>query len=74
MIVEQCGFKNAEDFYNFKKNIENDSQFVSVLVDSSSHFYKLGFSEYWYMHLKNKAIWRLVEPDPPFNGIWERVK
>jgi hypothetical protein len=27
----------------------------------------------WFRHLASGEIWRLVDPDPPFKGLWERV-
>ena len=28
----------------------------------------------WFKVRDTGAIWRLVPPDPPFNGLWEPVK
>ena len=73
-MIEHRNFKNFQEFFEFKENIENDSLFISMPVDFSSEFYKLGFSEYWYLYLNDNTIWRLVEPAPPFSGVCERVK
>lgn len=28
----------------------------------------------WYRSLATGEVWRLVPPDPPFTGLWERVR
>lgn len=30
-------------------------------------------TEEWYRHLESGTTWRLVWPDPPFTGLFERV-
>lgn len=29
--------------------------------------------EVWYVHLMSRETWRLVVPEPPFNGIFKRI-
>lgn len=31
------------------------------------------FKEKWYCHVASKEVWRLVWPDDPFTGLFERV-
>jgi hypothetical protein len=31
------------------------------------------FTEEWYRHIESGTTWRLVWPDPPFTGLFERV-
>ena len=31
------------------------------------------FGGRWYRHKLTGQTWRLVPPDPPFTGIWERI-
>lgn len=28
----------------------------------------------WYRSLATGEVWRLLPPDPPFTGLWERVR
>ena len=28
----------------------------------------------WFQDLESGEVWRLVPPDPPFTGLWERVR
>jgi len=32
------------------------------------------FGGRWYRSLATGEVWRLVPPDPPFTGLWERVR
>jgi hypothetical protein len=29
--------------------------------------------EVWYVHLMSREVWRLVWPEPPFNGIFKKI-
>jgi hypothetical protein len=29
--------------------------------------------EKWFMHVENRCIWRIVWPDGPFTGLFEKV-
>lgn len=31
------------------------------------------FTEEWYRHIESQTTWRLVWPDPPFTGLFERA-
>lgn len=31
------------------------------------------FTEKWFKHVESGDVWRLVWPDPPFTGVFERV-
>jgi hypothetical protein len=30
-------------------------------------------AEVWYLHLQSRETWRLVWPEPPFDGIFKRI-
>lgn len=32
------------------------------------------FGGRWFRDLESGEVWRLVPPDPPFTGVWERVR
>ena len=32
------------------------------------------FGGSWYRERDTGEVWRLVPPDPPFRGLWERVR
>jgi hypothetical protein len=29
--------------------------------------------EVWYMHVTSREVWRLVWPEPPFDGVFQRI-
>jgi hypothetical protein len=29
--------------------------------------------EVWYVHLMSREVWRLVWPEPPFDGIFQKI-
>jgi len=29
--------------------------------------------EVWYLHLKSREVWRLVWPEPPFDGLFQKI-
>lgn len=30
-------------------------------------------AEVWYLHLQSRETWRLVWPEPPFDGIFKKI-
>ena len=69
--VRQSRFEGISDFLRFQSSIEADNDWVKIPVGSP--YANIGLQEDWYKHKLSGEIWRLVEPDPPFRGIWERV-
>lgn len=65
-------FKGWNDYDEFKTYIDKNTNFdPSPVVD---RFSNVGLVERWYRCRNCSCMWRLVEPDPPFAGIWERVQ
>jgi hypothetical protein len=64
-------FTGWNDFDSFLKTIKATPYFFSVPVKVPRS--DVGLQENWYQCSKCKEIWRLVEPDPPFGGLWEKV-
>ena len=29
--------------------------------------------EVWYLHLMSREVWRLVWPEPPFDGVFKKI-
>lgn len=40
---------------------------------NNSLFGNIGLPEKWYRCIHCGTVWRLVEPDPPFGGLWKKV-
>jgi hypothetical protein len=33
----------------------------------------IGVAEVWYLHVQSRETWRLVWPEPPFDGIFKKI-
>jgi hypothetical protein len=40
---------------------------------SDAHCEALVLVEIWYLHLKSREVWRLVVPEPPFDGVFMKI-
>lgn len=69
---DQAGFKDWDEFYNFKKLIEADPLFEELTEEKSLYGDELANAECqnWFQCLKCKVKWCLDMPDPPFDGEW----
>jgi hypothetical protein len=70
-IRETGSFKNSQDYFNFEKELLQNPKFEEVKVEKLKN--NVGFFERWYKCNKCGTVWRLVEPDSPYKGIWEQV-
>jgi hypothetical protein len=64
-------FTGWSDFSGFANVLRETEWLTEVPVAKS--WSNVGLTEHWYQCAKCKSAWRLVEPDPPFAGLWERV-
>jgi hypothetical protein len=64
-------FSSWEDFRAFQSEINKDSEYTEIKVESP--YLSVGLVEQWYRCRNCEAVWRLVEPDPPFKGLWRQV-
>ncbi|NVD69488.1 hypothetical protein HUX88_02805 [Duganella sp. BJB1802] len=70
-IRSQKIFSGWSDFDAFEAKLNNDVVWVGIPVETP--YSNVGISEKWYKCLKCQKVWRLVEPDPPFAGLWDEV-
>jgi hypothetical protein len=71
-IIESFG--SDEEFERFRNRIL--AQVESGLAKEErvkSPYSGIDWNEHWYRCAASKQTWRLVAPDPPFNGIFEPV-
>ena len=69
---ESGGFNDFADFYQFKEDISRSNLFRQVPV--LKQFGGVGgLVEQWFECEGCGQVWRLVEPDPPFKGMWAEV-
>jgi len=59
-----------ERFQKYIKGLEKDGELMEVPVQK--HY--AGFPEQWFKCTSCPQIWRLVHPDFPFKGIWEKYQ
>lgn len=69
------GFMSAGEYERFVKFIHDQvtsGHAEEVEVDDD---YGRGeiYGGRWFKDVETGAIWRLIPPDPPFRGLWERV-
>lgn len=65
-------FNSWQDYQQFELSLRNGREFKEISVGSL--YADVGLVETWFECMKCYKKWRLVEPDPPFKGIWEEVK
>ncbi len=64
-------FANWEEFDAFQARLKSNNEWKPVPV---LHPYaNIGETEQWFLYCATGETWRLVEPDAPFQGCWERV-
>lgn len=71
-IRSEGRFSGWSDYDEFAEQLEKNPLFV--LTPVSKPHSNVGLVERWYQCVACQSVWRLLEPDPPFNGLWERVE
>lgn len=66
------GFGSFPDYEAHKRRVIDSGLFHSIAV---GHGYADvgGLDEFWFKCRSCGKVWRLVEPDPPFKGMWSEV-
>lgn len=64
-------FRSPADYINLTKWISQNKNFHGTPV--LRPYDSVGSKKKWYSCEKCHQVWRLVDPDPPFTGVWERV-
>lgn len=70
-IHEVGPFSGWDDFDKTERALKESADFVQVPV--TDPYSSVGLAETWYECQRCKTTWRLVEPDPPFAGLWRSV-
>jgi len=70
-LRSESSFRGWDDYADFERTVREGGAFteVPVAVPASN----VGLVERWFECKACKTRWRLIEPDPPFGGTWERV-
>lgn len=70
------GFQSPGEYRRFVVYLEKvvgEGHVVEVPGDPNYGPGKL-FGGQWFKDLESGEVWRLIPPDPPFLGLWERVE
>lgn len=70
-IRKSKSFSGWADFDEFLATLKKISILTEIPV-KKTHL-NVGLTENWYKCRKCERIWLLVEPDPPFNGLWKPI-
>ena len=79
--MKSCPWERINDFDGWVEFERFEAWLRDQIVDGSveettvlkSYNEVCGFQEKWYVHKPSSQIWRLVWPEPPFPGIFEKV-
>jgi len=73
------GFQNLVEFRSFERWIAGQvsagmARQVPVTQAYAGHApAQADVIEVWYMHVMSREVWRLVWPEPPFDGVFQRI-
>lgn len=69
------GFVSPGEFERFRRWITGalDQQRLIEVPVEERYSSSTTFDEHWY-RAASGSVWRLVAPDPPFRGVFERVR
>jgi hypothetical protein len=69
------GFNSLGEFKRFCSYVEEQVSSGLAIERASDPNYAKGmiFGGRWFEYLETGEIWRLVSPDFPFRGLWEKV-
>jgi hypothetical protein len=72
--VTISGFQRPSEFQRFEDWMIGQIEAGAAReVPVRSAFSGGSFREKWFLHPDSNQTWRLVWPDPPFKGVFERV-
>lgn len=64
-------FRSPSDYMALTALISHVTSLQETPV--STPYDDVGCKEKWYTCSACGGVWRLVDPDPPFKGLWQRV-
>ena len=79
--MKNCPWEQIDDFRSFNE-LERFEKWMNQQIISCEaieekvmkpYLNAPAFKEKWYCHVKSGQLWRLVWPDGPFAGVFERV-
>ncbi len=69
------GFNSPGEFKRFQKYLSGQIDTAEIEEINVDPDYESGqiFGGRWFLDVESGDVWRLVEPDFPFRGLWEPV-
>jgi hypothetical protein len=69
------GFASPGEYERFVRYIEGQVASGVAREVSVDPLYGKGmiYGGRWFEDVENRAVWRLIPPDPPFKGLWEPI-
>ena len=77
MVWEEIqGFQTPREYRRFVDYIEGQTRAGIARELPADPGYGRGevYGGRWFQDIASGEVWRLVPPDPPFTGLWERVR
>ena len=77
MVWEEIqGFQTPGEYQRFVEYIEAQARAGTARELPADPAYRRGevYGGRWFQDVESGEIWRLIPPDPPFTGMWERVR
>ena len=74
-LEEIAGFSSPGEYIRFNKFIDEllaIGEIEEIDIDKDYHS-GMVYGGRWFREVGNSNIWRLVPPDFPYRGVWERV-
>jgi hypothetical protein len=70
------GFDSPGEFKRFCTHVDGQVSSGLAVVRTADPSYEKGkiFGGRWFENVEAQEIWRLVAPDFPFRGLWEKVE
>jgi hypothetical protein len=70
------GFESPGEYDRFRAYLQRQVEAGVAMEVAADPDYGPGqiYGGVWYRNLETGEIWRLVPPDFPFTGLWERVE
>jgi hypothetical protein len=78
---EVDGFASLAEFRSFERwltgqvsgGLARQVPVGSPYVYDGVHATTVVLVEVWYLHLQSRETWRLVWPEPPFDGVFKKI-
>jgi hypothetical protein len=69
------GFQSPSEYARFVAYIESQVRSGEAIEVSANSQYHKGeiYGGRWFQDIGSREVWRLIAPDFPFRGLWERV-